>query len=331
MSLLEVQDVRLRFGRVQALRGVSLAIDPGEIVTVVGESGCGKSTLGRVVLGLQRPDSGEVRLNGESIWAPEFRWTDDLRLQVTVVHQDSYASLNPLRRVEQTLAAPLRRHLKLNAAQTRARVLEALNSVGLQPAETIAARYPFQLSGGQRQRVSIARANLLGPRLIVADEPVSAIDASLRLAVLDLMRELNEQGVAFLYVTHDLATSRHVARNGGRMIVMYLGQIVEQGIAAEVLDRPSHPYLQALLAALPPLDPREARTAKPLPLRSLDMPDPSAPPTGCSFHDRCPYATQRCSAEEPLLREIFPGHRVACHYAPLQVQPPGAAEPPAAC
>ncbi|MBN9415804.1 hypothetical protein ABS71_00175 [bacterium SCN 62-11] len=307
MSLVELRGVSVQLGQVQALRQIHLALQPGEIVTVVGESGCGKSTLGRAVLGLLKPIAGQVLYQGQDLFAPGFRLSDELRLSVQVVHQDSYASLNPVRRVGQQLAAPLKRH-KLTGD-----VHEILAQVGLTPPEYFAAKLPFQLSGGQRQRVSLARAALLKPKLIVADEPVSGVDATLRLAILDLMRRLNQEGIAFLYITHDLATARYLGR-GGRMLVMYLGQVIETGPVEDLLDNPLHPYLQALLAALPPLDPRRAREVKPLPLRSLDMPDPTKPPSGCSFHPRCPYARERCSQEAPPLRELQ-GQQVACHYA----------------
>lgn len=307
MSLVELRQVSVQLGRVQALRQVELTLQPGEIVTVVGESGCGKSTLGRAVLGLLKPIAGQVLYQGQDVFAEGFRMSDELRLSVQVVHQDSYASLNPVRRVGQQLAAPLKRH-KLSGD-----VHEILTQVGLTPPEYFAAKLPFQLSGGQRQRVSLARAALLRPKLIVADEPVSGVDATLRLAILDLMRRLNQEGIAFLYITHDLATARYLGR-GGRMLVMYLGQVIETGPVEELLDNPLHPYLQALLAALPPLDPRRARESKPLPLRSLDMPDPTQPPSGCSFHPRCPYARERCSQEAPVLRELQ-GQQIACHFA----------------
>jgi peptide/nickel transport system ATP-binding protein len=312
-ALVELRGAHIQFGKVRALRGVDLVLSENEIVTVVGESGCGKSTLGRTVLGLLEPVEGQVLYQEQDIFAPGFSMTDALRLSVQVVHQDSYASLNPVKTVGKQLAAPLKRHKLVPAGQVTARVHEILTEMGLTPPEFFAAKVPFQLSGGQRQRVSLARAALLRPRLIVADEPVSGVDATLRLAILELMRRLNNEGVAFLYITHDLGTARYLGR-GGPMLVMYLGQVIEQGPVEQLMDGPLHPYLQALLAALPPLDPRRAKLAQPLPLRSLDMPDATAPPSGCSFHPRCPYARARCSAEEPKLRRVK-GHAVACHFA----------------
>lgn len=289
-SVAELEDVSLCYGSLRAVQNVSLTIAPGEVVTVVGESGCGKSSLGKLVLGVEAPTSGRVTYGGQPM-------TPRLRPTVQVVHQDSYASLNPVRRIRNILGDPLRYHNK------SATVEELLTSVGLEPPEYFANKYPFQLSGGQRQRVSIARATILEPRLIVADEPVSGVDASLRLAILDLMRRLSdERNIAFLYITHDLATARYLARKG-RMLVMYLGRVVQEGPAAEVLDNPRHPYLQALLAALP------GPTRKPLPLTSLDMPDPRQPPPGCAFHPRCPYADELCQRKTPPLEG-----GVACHH-----------------
>lgn len=326
--LVELRRVSVQLGRVKALRGVDLQLAPNEIVTVVGESGCGKSTLGRAVLGLLQPLEGQILYQGQDIFAPGFRMTDPLRLSVQVVHQDSYASLNPVRTVGKQLAAPLRRHGLAPPSEVNARVHQILTEVGLTPPEFFASKVPFQLSGGQRQRVSLARAALLRPRLIVADEPVSGVDATLRLAILELMRRLNNEGIAFLYITHDLGTARYLGR-GGRMLVMYLGQVIESGPVEMLLDDPLHPYLQALLAALPPLDPRRAKQARPLPLRSLDMPDATAPPSGCSFHPRCPYARERCAAQAPELREVR-GQLVACHFAEeIRERPPaGGLEPP---
>jgi len=217
MSIVELRQVRVRLGNISALSDLNLAIDAGEIVTVVGESGCGKSTLGRTVMGLLRPVEGQVLYQGDDVFAPRFRMSDALRLSVQVVHQDSYASLNPVLTIGHQLAAPLRRHRRMSKAELKDRVEQVLTEVGLTPAAFFAAKVPFQLSGGQRQRVSLARAALLQPELIVADEPVSGVDATLRLAILDLMLRQNQAGIAFLYITHDLATARYLGR-GGKMI-----------------------------------------------------------------------------------------------------------------
>lgn len=312
-------DFPLADGRVlRAVQGVDVELPPGGIVTLVGESGCGKSTLGKVVLGVQPPTRGTVSFGDTPLWGRSFRWTPALRLQVQVVHQDSYASLNPVHRVETILGGPLRAHGRVRgAAEARKAVHGLLERVGLVPADYFAAKHPFQLSGGQRQRVALARALMLGPRVILADEPVSGVDASMRLAILELMKKLNqEEDIAFVYITHDLATARFFGA-GHPMMVMYLGRVVERGEVGALLDNPRHPYLQALLAALPPPDPLQARRAKPLPLKSLDMPDPTNPPTGCAFHPRCPLAVDRCSEGGPP--PLVDG--VACHLAsrPLEV------------
>ncbi|MGV3523228.1 MAG: ABC transporter ATP-binding protein [Candidatus Sericytochromatia bacterium] len=318
-AVVELNDVEMIFnvpgGQLQAGRQLNLRLDPGDMVAVIGESGCGKSTLGKLVLGVQGPSGGTVRFSGQNIWEQGFRWTPELRLGVQVIHQDPFASLNPVRTVFQTLAPVLRHHrLARNRKEAREQVNAVLQKVGLTPTEYFIDKYPFQLSGGQKQRVSIARATLLTPKLIVADEPVSAVDSSLRLVILDLMKTFNrEQGTAFLYITHDLATARYFAPDG-RLIVMYLGRMVETGRIGACIAEPAHPYLQALLAAIP-----GSATHQPggeLPLRSLDMPSPLNPPSGCVFHPRCPHADSRCEREVPELRPLAhsPEHAVACHY-----------------
>ncbi len=322
MPIVELRHVYMNFevGGGKILRAsvdINLEINEGEIVTVVGESGCGKSTIGKICLGVLKPSQGAVFYKGKYIWDPEFEWDKEHRLMVQVVHQDSYASLNPVKTIMQILREPYLYH-KLVGSQREAeeKVIELLNHVGLTPADYFANKYPFQLSGGQRQRVSIARATILNPKLIVTDEPVSGVDASLRLAILDLMKELNKtKGIAFLYITHDLATARYFGK-GGKIIVMYLGNIVEQGEVGEVIDNPRHPYLQALLSALPPPDPKKAKIKKELPLKSLDLPDPTSPPSGCPFNPRCPYSDLICIEEKPELVPIEGSstHLVACHF-----------------
>lgn len=300
--------------QVQAVVRVSLTIHDGEVVALVGESGCGKTTLGRVIVGLQRPTSGRVLYYGTDVRELRGEQFHEYRRSVQIVHQDAYTALNPMRTVYQTLSAAFFRYgLVRNVREAREQVAELLETMGLTPPGDFLDKYPHQLSGGQRQRVVLARAVAVRPRLIVADEPVSMIDVSLRLAILDLMRSLNERfGIAFLYITHDLATARYFVRHG-RIAVMYLGQLVEVGHLQEVIARPRHPYLQALLSAVPVPDPRVARAKKPLPLRSLDLPDPTRPPSGCRFHPRCPYAEAVCEVEEPPLAEVADGRRVACH------------------
>lgn len=326
-ALVELHDVYMNFevggGKtLQAGRKLNLSIAPGEMIAVIGESGCGKSTLGRMVLGVQAPSSGEVRHSGQNIWQRGFRWSRELRLKTQIIHQDPFSSLNPVRTLAQILAPALKYHgLARGRKAIRDRVHQLLESVGLTPTKDFIDKYPFQLSGGQKQRVSIARSTILNPALIIADEPVSAVDSSLRLAILDLMGKINQsQGTAFLYITHDLATARYFAPEG-RLIVMYLGRMVETGRIQSCIEAPAHPYLQALLSAIPGSSTYVADGE--LPLRSLDMPSPVDPPSGCVFHPRCPYADARCESEVPELRPIGEGHSAACHYAErLQVKPP---------
>jgi len=321
--IIELKDVNMTFkrgwlmrqGQIQAVVRASLDIKEGEILALVGESGCGKTTLGKIMVGLLRPTSGQVLYKGKDIWAMpkgEFR---EYRRNAQIVHQDSYAALNPVRTIYQSLSAPfLHYHLARNRREAREKVAELLELMGLTPPEEFLDKYPHQLSGGQRQRVVLARAVSLRPKLIVADEPVSMIDVSLRLSILDLMHRLNERfGIAFLYITHDLATARYFVK-GGRIAVMYLGQLVEMGKLGEVIERPRHPYLQALLSAVPVPDPKKAREKRPLPLKSLEFPDPTKPPSGCRFHPRCPYAEEICTREVPALRPLD-GRLIACHLA----------------
>ncbi len=305
----------LRKVKIRAVVNTSLDIEEGKILALVGESGCGKTTLGKVMVGLLKPSSGQVLYRGKDIWKmsrDEFR---EYRRNAQIVHQDSYAALNPVRTIYHSLSAPFYHYrLARNRRQARDRVAELLYRVGLTPPEQFIDKYPHQLSGGQRQRVVLARAVSLRPKLIVADEPVSMVDVSLRLSLLDLMHELNQEfGIAFLYITHDLATARYFVK-GGRIAVMYLGQLVEMGRLGEIVARPRHPYLQALLSAVPVPDPRLARTKRPLPLRSIEFPDPTKPPGGCRFHPRCPYAEEICAREIPALRPLN-GSFVACHMA----------------
>lgn len=299
--------------KVGALVDVSLDINPGEIVAIVGESGCGKTTIGKAIVGVHKPTSGKILYNGKDIQTLNHDEFNEYRMSVQMVHQDSYAALNPMKTIFKSLCEPVLKH---KMAKTRKEAIEVLASlfemVGLTPVEHFLFKYPHQLSGGQRQRVLLARALSLKPKIIVADEPVSMVDVSLRISLLDLMSKMNrELGVAFVYITHDLATARYIANNG-RMVVTYLGKIVEEGDLTKVLEEPKHPYLQALLSAVPIPDPKISRYMNELPLRSLDMPSAISPPDGCRFHPRCIYYSQQCEKVSPELRE-YKGQRVSCH------------------
>ena len=294
---------------------VNLKINKGEIIALVGESGCGKTTLGNALSGLTKIAEGQIIFNGIDVSKMNKDQFEEYRNGVQIVQQDSYAALNPTKTIYQSLAGPLL-HKKIVKTKKEAveRVNELLETVELLPTEQFIDKYPHQLSGGQRQRILMARAISLNPKLIIADEPVSMIDVSLRIAVLNLMSKLNKElGVAFVYITHDLATARYIAQNG-KIVVMYLGKLVEIGSVTEVLSDPHHPYLQALLSAVPIPNPLIAKQEKKLPLKSLDMPSITNPPQGCRFNPRCIYATSKCEKEEPKLRD-FKGGKISCHNA----------------
>jgi oligopeptide/dipeptide ABC transporter ATP-binding protein len=291
---------------VRAVDGVDFAIAPGETLCLVGESGCGKSTVARLVLRLTEPTAGAIRLGGTDITALPEAGMAPFRRRVQMVFQDPYASLNPRLRVGQIVGEPLENFEPSDAAARSEKVAAILAKVGLRPES--ASRYPFEFSGGQRQRIGIARALALRPELIVADEPVSALDVSVQAQVLNLLMDLQQEfGLAFLFVSHDLAVVEHI---GHRIAVMYLGQIVEIGPKDDVLADPQHPYTQALIAAAPIPDPRARRERI---ILEGDVPSPLNPPPGCRFHTRCPFAMPRCREQEPLLATIAPGRKAACH------------------
>jgi len=309
-AILTVDDLAVRFatarGSVHAVDGVSLAITPGETLGLVGESGCGKSTLGRAILRLIEPSAGRIRLDGADVTHRRRADLRDTRRTVQMVFQDPFASLDPRWSVGELVAEPLHIHGIGTKAERRARVADILAKVGLDA--DAARRHPHQFSGGQRQRIGIARALVLNPKLVVLDEPVSALDVSVQAQILNLLVDLQQTlDVAFLFISHDLSVVEYVC---DRVAVMYLGRIVEIADRASLFRTPAHPYTRALLDAVPKVTSAPTRRKAPL---AGDLPSPYAPPPGCRFHTRCPVAEARCRTEVPALRTLSPGHQVACH------------------
>ena len=293
-------------GHVKAVDGVSFSIQAGETLCLVGESGCGKSTVGKTILRLLEPSAGQIWLDGIEVTRLREGEMRAHRREAQMVFQDPYSSLNPRMRAGQIIAEPLENYGLAEGAEKDRKIASLLDKVGLR-ADAM-QRYPFEFSGGQRQRLGIARALALNPRLIVADEPVSALDVSVQAQVLNLLMDLQDEfGLAYLFVSHDLAVVEHVAH---RIAVMYLGRIVELSTRDRIFSRPLHPYTEALMAAAPIADPRASRTRLVI---EGDVPSPMNPPPGCHFHTRCPYAMARCRSEDPPLQEVAPGHVVACH------------------
>ncbi|MSU04049.1 MAG: dipeptide ABC transporter ATP-binding protein [Pedosphaera sp.] len=318
MSLLEIDKLKVYFPIrkglldrakecVRAVDGVSFSIEAGETVGLVGESGCGKTTLSRAVIQLIKPTSGRIIFEGEDIANLSEAALRLRRRRFQMIFQDPYSSLNPRLTVLDLIGEALDIHsLVSDAAARRERVEGLLKSVGLDPSH--AARYPHEFSGGQRQRIGIARALAVEPRLIVCDEPVSALDVSVQAQIINLLKDLQQElGVAYLFVAHDLAVVEHISH---RILVMYLGRIVEAGEAKNLCRSPKHPYTQALLSAVPVVDSESKRRRIFL---GGDVPSPIHPPSGCPFHPRCPIAEARCKTEVPLLREVEADRAVACH------------------
>jgi peptide/nickel transport system ATP-binding protein len=294
---------------VHAVDSVSLSIMPGETLGLVGESGCGKSTLGRCLTRLLDISEGTLIFDGADISHMSIRDMRPVRQKIQVVFQDPYASLNPRRRVRDLISEPLRIHLNLTEVQITKRVDELLHKVGLLPDH--AARYPHEFSGGQRQRIGIARAIALNPKLIVLDEPVSALDVSVQAQIVNLLADLQEKlNLTYVFIAHDLSVVRQVSN---RIAVMYLGSIVEMGDAEDIFSRPAHPYTEALISAVPVPQLQSTRVSKRIVLTG-DVPSPIAPPPGCRFHTRCPKAQERCKIERPVLETRHSGQSVACHF-----------------
>ena len=317
MALLEVRNLKKYFpiktgilsrtiGDVRAVDGVTLTLERGETLGLVGESGCGKTTVGRSILRLTEPTSGQVTFNSQNLLELDREQMRQVRASLQIIFQDPFSSLDPRMSVGQIIAEPIRNHLKASRAERRDRVAYLMEKVGLHPEQM--SRYPHEFSGGQRQRIGIARALALNPMAIICDEPVSALDVSIQAQVINLLIQLQEEmDLSYLFIAHDLSVVEHIS---DRVAVMYLGRIVELATDRELYQNPQHPYTQALMSAVPVPDPgiRKQRI-----LLEGDVPSPLNPPSGCAFHTRCAEHDEVCTHEEPTLRDLGDGHWVSCH------------------
>ena len=312
-NILEVKNLKKYFktksGMLHSVDDVTFSIAKGETLGLVGESGCGKSTIGRLILGLHQATSGQILFNGQDIVKMNKKQLHDMRRDMQIIFQDPFSSLNPRMSISEIIGEPLLIHkLVKDRSELQKEVARLMDIVGL--ASRLANAYPHELDGGRRQRVGIARALSLTPKFIVCDEPVSSLDVSIQAQVLNLLKDLQaEFGLTYLFIAHDLSVVRHISNRIG---VMYLGSLVELGESYELNRHPIHPYTQTLLSAVPVPDPKVSRSRQRIVLEG-DIPSPMNPPSGCRFHTRCPYATERCNDEVPVFKEYEPGHWAACH------------------
>lgn len=318
MALLEVKNLKKHFpikkgilsrtvGHVRAVDGISFTLKRGETLGLVGESGCGKTTVGRSIMRLIEPTSGQVNFNGQDLLGLCKEELRQVRASFQIIFQDPFSSLNPRMNVGQIIAEPIKNHLKEPRAEIKKRVAYLMEKVGLHPEQM--NRYPHEFSGGQRQRIGIARALALNPLVIVCDEPVSALDVSIQAQVINLLAQLQEQmNLSYLFIAHDLSVVEHIS---DRIAVMYLGRFVELATDQELYHNPLHPYSQALLSAVPVPDPEVRKKSI---LLEGDVPSPLNPPSGCTFHTRCPECKEVCKHEEPMFRDLGENHWIACHF-----------------